>query len=281
MEVTVLLWISGVGAIGVIAVLVTREIGLAFYDFLHWPKWLVNHFDRQRAAEVDRVLDALGVRQQQRRSVKSLNVKEQIRANRAQVGDTSTERISGLLARATHLGTFPVGRRRSMTLPYYIDLLSESLSPDSADECAQLMLAKLYEEAGDYQFERVIGIKAGSPLIAAAVAKRLSIPLVLHRSDGDGKPPGIGVHSRIDGEIVSGELLLLVDDSATGGRMARECIETVKELDASVSHVLVFFEPLGKGGRGVIEGAGSTFVSVVKMTPEVVLSLQARRTNTK
>lgn len=273
MEAAVILMISAVGAVAIVALLVVREIGVALYDFLHWPKWLVAHLDKQRAAEVERVLQALGVRESDRRAIRSVKVKERIRIDRAQIGETGESRAFRLLAKSAYVGEYPVGRRHTVNLPYYIDLFSESLNPESADEFAQILLAKLHDSAGDYQFQRVIGIKAGSPLLAAAVARRLSLPLVLHRGVDDAKPIGVGAHPRIDGDVRPGEILLLVDDSATGGRMVRECIGTIAELHATISHVLVFFEPLSKDSRGVIEGAGSKFTSVVQMTPEIVSRL--------
>jgi orotate phosphoribosyltransferase len=261
----ILVWISGIGLVAVATILVLREIAGTLYTLFHWPAWLVKILEKQRSEEVRRVLNALGVSDQQAERLRTVPTREAIRKGKAEVGDSAGERSAAILRRATTAGTFSVGRRRAFDLPYYVDLFSEVVSSNTADECSRLMLAALHDVAGDFQFTRVIGIKSGSPTLATAVAARLSMPVALIRASEDAKPDGIGVHPRIDGIVEAGEKVLIVDDSATGGRMILDAVSVIELIGAKATDVLVFFEPLGKGARQRISGTGARFTSVIEM----------------
>lgn len=266
--------ITSWGLVALVLIFVVREVSQALYEFAHWPRWLVAIFERGKTEELRRILVELGVGPSERRAIATGKAFE--RLNRVGTYAESARRVRSieLLKRAGRPGSYQVGRRFAIELPYYLDVFSESLRPDYAEEAARVMLSHLRANFDSTDtFTAVAGIKAGSPLLAARVAELLSTPLLLHRNAEDAKPAGVGIHPRIDGVLSPGDQVLLVDDSSTGGRMVRECIETVSSLGASVTVVLVLFEPLGKDARKTIEGLGVKFVSVVQMTPKTIKSL--------
>jgi orotate phosphoribosyltransferase len=92
----------------------------------------------------------------------------------------------------------------------------------------------------DIGFERIDtvagGETAGIPF-AAWIAERLMLPMQYVRK----KPKGFGRQAQIEGEILEGQRVLLVEDLTTDGRSKINFCQALRSAGAKVDHVFVMF----------------------------------------
>jgi orotate phosphoribosyltransferase len=236
------------------------------YRLLHWPPWLVRHFDRERESEVRGVLDRIGFGEDFRDRARPLEMQRRI-AGVARYTDPVARAVQLLGGRFVE-GQYDVGWGYSFSPGYFIDVMSASLDPYFAEECTNILTSCLRERGSEIPvFDVVVGLKNGSPILAWKFGQRLNLKAVLFR--------GIDNYKRnrsarrpsdlFDGDLQDGAKALIVDDSTTGGRMVLDCAETIRELGCEVNHCLVLFEPLGKGAREKLRDKGVDLISVIKI----------------
>ncbi len=80
------------------------------------------------------------------------------------------------------------------------------------------------------------GETAGIPF-AAWIANRLMLPMQYVRK----KPKGFGRNAQIEGEILEGQRVLLVEDLTTDGRSKMTFCNALRQAGAKVDHVFVMF----------------------------------------
>jgi orotate phosphoribosyltransferase len=92
----------------------------------------------------------------------------------------------------------------------------------------------------DVGFERIDtvagGETAGIPF-AAWIAERLMLPMQYVRK----KPKGFGRQAQIEGELLEGQRVLLVEDLTTDGRSKINFCQALRNAGAKVDHVFVMF----------------------------------------
>lgn len=236
------------------------------------PRFLVGFLHRHRVAQIREVLKEIGFDEEERKKAKAFRTWRRVGSAGRYVD--AHARCMSLLKSCVWKRTVTVGSGDAVDFPYYIDLMSESLDPDRAEESARILAShvKSTQPAQDYAFDAVIGLKLGSPLVAAAFSEKVRKPLLLFRGRNNYKVASDGIAARylFDGPLTGKQSAVLVDDSTTGGTLALDCIEAASEVGISIRQCWVLFEPMGKQAREKLKAQGVELVSVVQMTPDVV-----------
>jgi orotate phosphoribosyltransferase len=97
--------------------------------------------------------------------------------------------------------------------------------------------ATVMRDAGFEQFDAVAGGETAGIPFAAWIADRLGLPMLYVRK----KPKGFGRNVQIEGHLVEGQRVLLVEDMTSDGRSKINFCNALREAGAKVEHVLVFF----------------------------------------
>jgi orotate phosphoribosyltransferase len=267
-------------ALGIlIIILSTYHVLHICYQLFHWPPFMVKLHERQREQELRHVLEKLGIDEDVKHELRSTNTKSRIK--KTIVCNDPKEQCARLLKDCMDKGPHQVGVSPAKTFPVYFDVMSDSLNPHLCNEYALILTSYLHEYFKNNMpvFDRVVGIKKGSPLIAYVFAEKIVKPCSIHRGKGNYKYNSAiqDVHSLFDGHIVSNEHILIVDDSTTSGNMVLECVEALRAAGCHVSHCLVLFEPLGANAREKLIKNGVNLHSVLVLDPPTMDKIKSLR----
>jgi len=97
--------------------------------------------------------------------------------------------------------------------------------------------ATIMRDAGFEQFDAIAGGETAGIPFAAWIADRLALPMLYVRK----KPKGFGRNAQIEGHLVEGQRVLLVEDMTSDGRSKINFCKALRDAGAKVEHVLVFF----------------------------------------
>jgi len=115
--------------------------------------------------------------------------------------------------------------------------------------------ATVMRDAGFEQFDAVAGGETAGIPFAAWMADRLALPMLYVRK----KPKGFGRNAQIEGHLVEGQRVLLVEDMTTDGRSKVNFCNALRAAGAKVEHVLVFFfYDIFPEGRKILGDLGVT-----------------------
>ena len=95
----------------------------------------------------------------------------------------------------------------------------------------------IMREAGFERFDAVAGGETAGIPFAAWMADRLSLPMLYVRK----KPKEFGRTTQIEGHVVEGQRVLLVEDMTSDGRSKVNFCAALRQAGAKVEHALVFF----------------------------------------
>src|SRR6266852_402412 len=98
-------------------------------------------------------------------------------------------------------------------------------------------VATIQRDAGFEAFDTVAGGETAGIPFAAWMADRLGLPMLYVRK----KPKGFGRNSQIEGHLVEGQRVLLVEDMTSDGRSKVNFCAALRQAGAKVEHALVFF----------------------------------------
>src|ERR1700682_3017704 len=91
------------------------------------------------------------------------------------------------------------------------------------------------------------------------MADRLALPMLYVRK----KPKGFGRNAQIEGHLVEGQRVLLVEDMTSDGRSKINFCNALRDAGAKVEHALVFFfYDLLPDGRKILTDLGVTLHSL-------------------
>jgi orotate phosphoribosyltransferase len=114
-------------------------------------------------------------------------------------------------------------------------------------------------EAGFEQFDAVAGGETAGIPFAAWMADRLGLPMLYVRK----QPKGFGRGAQIEGHMVEGQRVLLVEDMTSDGRSKVNFCNALREAGGKVEHVLVFFfYDIFPEGRTILGDLGVTLHSL-------------------
>ena len=135
--------------------------------------------------------------------------------------------------------------------PYYIDLRVVPSFPDAFTQICDFYAEGITKEIGLENFDRVAGVPIAGIPFASQIAYNLKKPFLYVRK-------GLRRHGRkrrVEGILVSGERVLLIDDLVTTGLTLRKAAEAVRAEGGIVEQAIAFLyreeggkEKLAKNG---------------------------------
>ena len=134
---------------------------------------------------------------------------------------------------ALKFGTFKLTSGR--TSPYYIDLRVVPSFPDAFQRVCDLYQSVIEGEIGAENFDRIAGIPTSGISFASVIAYSLRKPFLYVR-------PRVRLHGRerrIEGVVMPGDRVLLIDDVCTTGSTLETCSLALREKGVSVVWGLV------------------------------------------
>lgn len=136
--------------------------------------------------------------------------------------------------------------------PVYIDCRRLISFPRVRGTLIDLGASLVCREAGFERFDTVAGGETAGIPFAAWMADRLQLPMQYVRK----KPKGFGRNAQIEGDVVEGQRVLLVEDLASDGRSKVMFVNALREAGCSVDHIFVVF-----------------FYSIFKNSPEIMAEM--------
>jgi orotate phosphoribosyltransferase len=137
---------------------------------------------------------------------------------------------------AIKFGTFKLTSGRIS--PYYIDLRMVPSFPDAFQRVCNLYVKLIKQELGAENFERVAGIPTAGMPFSSVVAYYLNKPFLYIRP----KMRAHGRERRIEGIIMPGNRVLLVDDLVTTGLSLRKSAKAIRSEGGVVSDAVVMLD---------------------------------------
>jgi len=144
---------------------------------------------------------------------------------------------------AIKFGAFKLASGR--TSPYYIDLRIVPSFPDAFQRVCDLYVKLIEKELGAENFDRIAGIPTAGMSFASVIAYHLKKPFFYIR-------PKVKMHGRqrrIEGVLMPGNRVLLVDDLITTGLSLRKAAKAIRAEGGVVTDALVMMDR-EEGGKG-------------------------------
>jgi len=124
------------------------------------------------------------------------------------------------------------------TSPYYIDLRIVPSFPEAFRRVCDLYLRIITEDLGVTNFDRIAGIPTAGIPFASLVAYQLKKPFLYIR-------PRTRLHGRerrVEGMMMPGDRILLIDDLITTGRSLRKAGEVIRSEGGVVTDAVVLLD---------------------------------------
>lgn len=124
-----------------------------------------------------------------------------------------------------------------MMSPVYIDCRKLISYPRIRSAVMDFAAATILSEAGFEQFDCVAGGETAGIPFAAFLAERLGLPMVYVRK----QPKGHGRNAQIEGDLVPGARVLVIEDLTTAGGSMFQFIDALRRAGATVEHGIALF----------------------------------------
>jgi orotate phosphoribosyltransferase len=121
--------------------------------------------------------------------------------------------------------------------PTYIDCRKLISYPRIRAALMDFLTVTVMRNAGFEAFDNIAGGETAGIPFAALVAERMALPMTYVRK----KPKGYGRNARIEGVMVTGQRVLLVEDLTTDGGSKLSFVEAIRETGATCAHTAVIF----------------------------------------
>ncbi|WP_456322051.1 orotate phosphoribosyltransferase [Palaeococcus sp. (in: euryarchaeotes)] len=142
---------------------------------------------------------------------------------------------------------------------YYIDIKKLITNPK-----ALKLIAGLMKEEADKMgiaFDKVAGPELGAVPIATALALESNKPLLIVRK----KKKEHGTGKQIEGEVVPGDRILLVEDVTTTGGSVLRAAKVLEDAGAHVKGIFVVVDR-EEGAKDALAGKGYTLIPLVSVS---------------
>jgi len=127
--------------------------------------------------------------------------------------------------------------------------------PDVRSKMMDFMVAGIKRDIGQDKIDAVAGGETAGIAFAAWVAERLNLPMQYVRK----KPKGFGRGAQIEGQLIPGQRVLLVEDLATDGRSKVNFVNAIREAGGICDHCFViFFYDIYPEGKKILADLGVT-----------------------
>ncbi len=160
---------------------------------------------------------------------------------------------------AVKFGLFKLTSRKIS--PYYVDLRIIPSFPDAFRDICTFYEQIITQQIGTKNFDRIAGIPVAGIPFASQVAYNLRKPFLYVRK-------GIKLHGRerrVEGILVSGNKVLLIDDLVTTGISLKEAVEAVR-AEGGVTTDAVAFLDREEGGKELLEKSGVKLHTLLKIS---------------
>ena len=119
--------------------------------------------------------------------------------------------------------------------------------PDVRTTLMDFAVAAIDRDIGRSEIDAVAGGETAGIPFAAWVADRLHLPMQYVRK----KAKGFGRGAQIEGQLIPGQRVLLVEDLATDGRSKVNFVKALRDADGQCAHcfVLFFYDIYPEGGK--------------------------------
>lgn len=121
--------------------------------------------------------------------------------------------------------------------PVYIDCRKLISYPRIRNAIMDFSTSILLRDAGFEKFDAVAGGETAGIPFAAWIADRMGLPMQYVRK----KPKGFGRDAQIEGDIIEGQRVLLVEDLTTDGGSKIKFCEALRRAGAEVTDTIVIF----------------------------------------
>ena len=160
---------------------------------------------------------------------------------------------------ALKFGVFKLTSGKSS--PYYIDLRIVPSFPDAFRQICDFYGEYIINQIGFENFDRVAGVPLAGIPFASQIAYNLRKPFLYVRK-------GIRRHGRqrrVEGILVSGDRVLLVDDLVTTGLNLKKAAEAIKAEGGVVKEAVAFLDR-EEGGKEKLEKSGIKIHTLLQMS---------------
>jgi len=160
---------------------------------------------------------------------------------------------------ALEFGTFklPSGK----VTPYYIDLRVIPSFPDAFHKISEIYVEAIRRKLGEESFDRVSGIPIAGMSFSVLVAFYLRKPFIYVRKNRRLR----GRERRVEGILMPGDRVLLIDDLVTTGLSLERAAEAIRAEGGVVTDAFVLLDR-EEGGRERLARNGVTLHSVLKIS---------------
>jgi orotate phosphoribosyltransferase len=155
---------------------------------------------------------------------------------------------------------------------YYIDKYLFTTQPDLLQRLATELAARLPRlqglarlhgrPGGQGEAQRLAGVALGAVPLVTAVSLVTQVPMVIVRSD---KPKGYGTAKQIEGKLVAGERVVLIEDVVTTAGAALAAVEVLREAGADVLGALGIVDR-EEGGAAAFAAEGVAYETLFTKT---------------
>jgi orotate phosphoribosyltransferase len=160
---------------------------------------------------------------------------------------------------AVKFGVFKLSSGKAS--PYYVDLRVIPSFPDAYREICDLYSQYIQTEIGVKSFDRIAGVPLTGIIFASQVAYNLEKPFIYVRK-------GVrlrGRERRVEGILVSGDRVLLIDDLVTTGLTLKKAADTVRAEGGVVTDAIAFVDR-EEGGAKQLEKSGINLHPMLKIS---------------
>jgi orotate phosphoribosyltransferase len=109
--------------------------------------------------------------------------------------------------------------------------------------------------------QRLAAPELGAVLLGGAVSMETGLPLVLVRKE----PKGYGTSKQIEGKLVPGERVTIIEDVVTTGGDSLRSAQVLRDAGLDVIHLIVVLDR-GEGGEDNIRNAGVPYSPLFRIT---------------
>jgi orotate phosphoribosyltransferase len=159
---------------------------------------------------------------------------------------------------ALEFGTYKLSSGR--ITPYYVDLRVIPSFPDAFQIVSDILTNAVKQDLDISSFDRVAGIPIAGTPFAALLAFRLKKPFIYTRQNLRLR----GRERRVEGVLISGDRVLLVDDLVTTGQSLARAASAIRTEGGVVSDAFVLLDR-EEGGKERLAKTGINLHCVLKM----------------
>ena len=160
---------------------------------------------------------------------------------------------------AVKFGVFQLSSGKAS--PYYIDLRIIPSFPDAYREICDFYAQHITTQVGLKNFDRIAGIPLAGIPFASQIAYNLKKPFLYIRKDIKQH----GRERRVEGILISGDRVLLLDDLLTTGLTLKNAAEAVRAEGGVVTDAVVFLDR-EEGGKEVLAKDGIKLHPLLKIS---------------